>query len=165
MLRTGLSAWIMANALNKMPADVILEDDNRLYSFMILLKRVVRSWTTDHSIETDVLAEIDQCQALVSVRVNVVDGVVLSSFDALRIRTRQKIGRGDRIDEILIAENQRLNASHVRIEEFQRMDVRLSQVDRQQRSVGSRAIAEELLVLPRRNASAILADKGLQVRE
>ena len=42
MMRTGLSAWIMAYAINKMPADVILEDDNRLYSFMILLKRGMR---------------------------------------------------------------------------------------------------------------------------
>ena len=53
-----------------------------------LQMRVVRAWTQDHLIEVDVLAEINECQALVDVQVNVVDGVVLSSFDPLKVRTR-----------------------------------------------------------------------------
>lgn len=42
MISTGLSAWILAYAINKLPVDVVLADDNRLYSFMILFKRGVR---------------------------------------------------------------------------------------------------------------------------
>ncbi|CAF0933636.1 unnamed protein product [Adineta steineri] len=42
MISTGLSAWIIAYALNKMPIDIILMDDNRLYSFIILFKRGMR---------------------------------------------------------------------------------------------------------------------------
>ncbi|CAF3275147.1 unnamed protein product [Rotaria socialis] len=42
MIRTGLSAWVLASAINKMPIDVVLMDGNRLYSFMILFKRGMR---------------------------------------------------------------------------------------------------------------------------
>jgi hypothetical protein len=42
MISTGLSAWVLAYAINKMPVDIILIDDNRLYSFMILFKRGMR---------------------------------------------------------------------------------------------------------------------------
>ncbi|UJR25955.1 hypothetical protein I4U23_007303 [Adineta vaga] len=42
MISTGLSAWIIAYALNKLPADLILQDDQRFYSFMILFKRGMR---------------------------------------------------------------------------------------------------------------------------
>lgn len=42
MISTGLSAWIIAYAVNKLPADVVLQDDNRFYSFMILFKRGMR---------------------------------------------------------------------------------------------------------------------------
>ncbi|CAF0934187.1 unnamed protein product [Rotaria sordida] len=42
MISTGLSAWVIAYAINKMPIDIILIDDNRLYSFMILFKRGMR---------------------------------------------------------------------------------------------------------------------------
>ena len=42
LLHTGLSAWILANAINKLPIDIVLEDDNRLYSFIILFKRGMR---------------------------------------------------------------------------------------------------------------------------
>jgi hypothetical protein len=42
MISTGLSAWILAFAINKMPVEIILVDDNRLYSFMILFKRGMR---------------------------------------------------------------------------------------------------------------------------
>lgn len=42
MIKTGLSAWILANSINKLPIDIVLQDDNRLYSFMILFKRGMR---------------------------------------------------------------------------------------------------------------------------
>jgi hypothetical protein len=42
MISTGLSAWVLAYAINKMPVDMILSDDNRLYSFIILFKRGMR---------------------------------------------------------------------------------------------------------------------------
>ena len=42
MISTGLSAWVLAYAIHKLPIDVILADDNRLYSFMILFKRGIR---------------------------------------------------------------------------------------------------------------------------
>lgn len=42
MISTGLSAWVLTFAINKLPADVILQDDNRLYSLMILFKRGMR---------------------------------------------------------------------------------------------------------------------------
>ncbi|CAF2359940.1 unnamed protein product [Rotaria sp. Silwood2] len=42
MISTGLSAWVIAYAINKMPIDIVLTDDNRLYSFMILFKRGMR---------------------------------------------------------------------------------------------------------------------------
>jgi hypothetical protein len=42
MIKTGLSAWVLAYAINKMPVDIVLIDDNRLYSFMILFKRGMR---------------------------------------------------------------------------------------------------------------------------
>jgi hypothetical protein len=42
MISTGLSAWVLAYAINKLPVDVVLEDDNRLYSFIILFKRGMR---------------------------------------------------------------------------------------------------------------------------
>jgi hypothetical protein len=42
MISTGLSAWVLAYAINKMPVDMVLEDDNRLYSFIILFKRGMR---------------------------------------------------------------------------------------------------------------------------
>ena len=42
MIRTGLSAWLLVNSINKLPADFILQDDNRLYSLMVLLKRGIR---------------------------------------------------------------------------------------------------------------------------
>lgn len=42
MISTGLSAWVLAYAINKMPVDIVLEEDNRLYSFMILFKRGMR---------------------------------------------------------------------------------------------------------------------------
>jgi hypothetical protein len=42
MIRTGLSAWVLAYAINKIPIDIILIDDNRLYSFIILFKRGMR---------------------------------------------------------------------------------------------------------------------------
>lgn len=42
MISTGLSAWVLAYAINKLPVDVVLADENRLYSFMILFKRGVR---------------------------------------------------------------------------------------------------------------------------
>lgn len=42
MIKTGLSAWLLANSINKLPIDIVLQDDNRLYSFMILFKRGMR---------------------------------------------------------------------------------------------------------------------------
>jgi hypothetical protein len=42
MISTGLSAWVLAYAINKMPIDIILMEDNRIYSFMILFKRGIR---------------------------------------------------------------------------------------------------------------------------
>jgi hypothetical protein len=42
MISTGLSAWILAYSINKMSADIVLEDDNRLYSFIVLFKRGMR---------------------------------------------------------------------------------------------------------------------------
>ncbi|CAF1459755.1 unnamed protein product [Adineta ricciae] len=42
MISTGLSAWIIAYALNKLPVDLILQDDNRFYSFMVVFKRGMR---------------------------------------------------------------------------------------------------------------------------
>ena len=42
MISTGLSAWVLVNAINKLPADIILQDDQRLYSLMVLFKRGMR---------------------------------------------------------------------------------------------------------------------------
>ena len=42
MISTGLSAWIIVSAINKLPSDMILQDDQRLYSLMVLFKRGMR---------------------------------------------------------------------------------------------------------------------------
>lgn len=42
LLHTGISAWILANSINKLSIDIVLEDDNRLCSFIILFKRGMR---------------------------------------------------------------------------------------------------------------------------
>lgn len=42
MISTGLSAWVLAYVVNKLPVEIVLADDNRLYSFMILFKRGMR---------------------------------------------------------------------------------------------------------------------------
>ena len=42
MISTGLSAWVLAYGINKLPIEILLQDDNRLYSFMILFKRGMR---------------------------------------------------------------------------------------------------------------------------
>lgn len=42
MFQTGLSAWLLTYAVNKLPIDIVLMDDNRFYSFMVLFKRGVR---------------------------------------------------------------------------------------------------------------------------
>ena len=42
MISTGLSAWTLTFAINKLPVEIILQEDNRLYSLMILFKRGMR---------------------------------------------------------------------------------------------------------------------------
>jgi hypothetical protein len=39
MISTGLSAWLLVYAINKLSVDIILQDDTRVHSLMILFKR------------------------------------------------------------------------------------------------------------------------------